>query len=393
MRTSLVVYAAVIWVTAAALVVLDRAVGPLPSVRACIALLVGGGLVYAAAFGLVRVGRVRTAALLALVGTWVMAVGFVWVAPYTTPISILVLHVPSLLITGAFSLRARGGILLTTVALTGLLVGLGEARREGSAVEVALMPYLPLLTAAFTTVVAVLLVVGIRDHMQRLARRTADLRASQRRLALVSLETRREIERDLHDGAQQRLTTLAVDLGRVQRLWDDDPERARAIVAGMSAQLQEAIQELRDLAHGIYPALLGEQGLAGALPAVARRTTLPCVVDLRLARRHSPTVEGAVYFCCLEAVHNADRHSGGGRVTVEVRDDDGPSGADLWFRVHDDGAGFLVGERGSSHGLTGMRDRIQSAGGELEVESSPGSGTSVVGRFRADREADAAPPG
>lgn len=212
-----------------------------------------------------------------------------WVAPYTTPIALLVLHVPSLLITGAFSLRARGGILLPTVVLTGLLVGVGEARREELAVEPALVPHLPLLTGGFTAVVAILLVVGVRDQMLRLAHRTADLRASRRRVSEIGFETRRAIERDLHDGAQQRLTTLAVDLGRVQRLWADDPERARAIVAGMRGQLQEAIQELRDLAHGIYPALLGEQGLAGALPAVARRTTVPCVVDLHLAGRYPPT--------------------------------------------------------------------------------------------------------
>jgi signal transduction histidine kinase len=91
-------------------------------------------------------------------------------------------------------------------------------------------------------------------------------------------------------------------------------------------------------------------------------------------------------------VHNADRHSGAGRIAVEVRDDAGPTGRELWFRVHDGGVGFPVEQRAGSHGLTGMRDRIQSAGGELEVESSPGVGTSVVGRFRTDREVGAAVP-
>jgi signal transduction histidine kinase len=193
------------------------------------------------------------------------------------------------------------------------------------------------------------------------------------------VEARRSIERDLHDGAQQRLATIAVDLGRASRMFDKDPPQARAIVLSLQGQLEAAIRELRDLAHGIYPPLLGERGLVGALPAAGRRTTLPCTVDVRSLGRHSPSVEAAVYFCCTEAIHNADRHSWGSLITVRASDD-GPGGG-LRFSITDDGRGFDPEAVRSAHGLTGMRDRIRAAGGELQIISAPGEGTTVEGRF------------
>ena len=122
-------------------------------------------------------------------------------------------------------------------------------------------------------------------------------------------------------------------------MFDQDPPQARTIVHGLQGQLEAAIRELRDLAHGIYPPLLGERGLVGALPAAARRTILPCTVDVHSLGRHSPSVEAAVYFCCTEAIHNADRHSGGSIITVQASDDEGP-GRGLRFSITDDGHGF-----------------------------------------------------
>ena len=196
-----------------------------------------------------------------------------------------------------------------------------------------------LIVALFVPVLVTVLVAGLRDYVLRLGERTRELEESRARLAVAAIEARRSIERDLHDGAQQRLATIAVDLGRLTRLWDQDPAQARTIVGGLQGQLEAAIRELRDLAHGIYPPLLGERGLVGALPAAARRTILPCTVDVHSLGRHSPSVEAAVYFCCTEAIQNADRHSGGSLITVQASDDEGP-GRGLRFSVSDDGHGF-----------------------------------------------------
>ncbi len=208
--------------------------------------------------------------------------------------------------------------IVTTVALSGVLAGTGVARRPAYERVHPVTAWTVLLVAVLVTVLVSALVAGLRDYITRLGEHTRELEESRARLAVAAVEARRSIERDLHDGAQQRLATIAVDLGRANRMFDQDPPQARTIVHDLQGQLEAAIRELRDLAHGIYPPLLGERGLVGALPAAGRRTTLPCTVDVRSLGRHSPSVEAAVYFCCTEAIHNADRHSGGSLITVRA---------------------------------------------------------------------------
>ena len=236
------------------------------------------------------------------------------------------------------------------------------------------------ILAMFVPLLVGVLVLGLRDYVQRLQDRTRELEESRSRLAQASVEARRGIERDLHDGAQQHLATLAVDIGRASRLWDKDPATAREVVGGLQGKLELAIRELRDLAHGIYPTALGEKGLPAALPAAARRTALPCTVDARDVGRHAPAVEAAVYFCCLEAIQNADRHSGAPSSRCGPPTRAAPT-VGLRFSIADDGRGFDPGSARSTHGLTGMRDRIRAAGGELTVRSTPGAGTTVEGVF------------
>lgn len=376
-RAYLVLNLGAIWLSVVFLVVLDQAIGTSASLRQNIVALVLAGFSYGVALVLARREHLRGAAATALVATWFVAFSLAWATPFTTPVALLVLHVPSLILTDALGLRLRTALLTATIGLTGALVALGEWRRAAWTADHPDLPMTPLLVGFFTVVVAAVLVLGIRDAVLRLARSRDELEDSRARLAGASIEARREIERDLHDGAQQRLTTLAVDLGRLGRAVDRDPEQARALVAAVQEQLAEAIRELRDLAHGIYPPLLAERGLAGALPAAARRTTLPCVVEVELrGGRPAPEVEAAVYFCCLEAMQNADRHSGGSLISVSVDDEHG-----LRFSVSDDGCGFDAAARADASGITGMRDRIQSAGGVLEVHSVPEVGTSVVGVF------------
>ncbi|MBM6398771.1 sensor histidine kinase [Phycicoccus sonneratiae] len=384
-RTYLVVNLVAIWVSVVALVVLNEQTGPSRSLVLDIVALVCAGSTYGTALFLARRDRLRPAAVLAVGGTWLVAFALAWATPFTTPVGLLILYVPALIITDAFPLRTRTALLATTVVLTGALVVVGESRRDSWASDHPDLPVPAVLVGVFTLVVAAVLVVGIRDSALRVARHRRDLEESRTRLAVASLDARRAIERDLHDGAQQRLTSLAVDIGRLTRSLDTDPARARDIAHGLQDQLEAAIRELRDLAHGIYPPVLAERGLAGALPAAARRTTLACVVDVDgLHHRYPSDVEAAVYFCCLEAMQNADRHSEGTLITVQVSDDARDGEQSLRFRVTDDGRGFDVEAHEDAHGLTGMRDRIQSAGGRLAVHSTPGEGTVVEGRFRPD---------
>ncbi len=279
-RSYLVVNLVAIWGSAAGLALLDRAVGPSRSLRTVVIALALAGTVYGAAVLIAGRGRLREAAFLAVGATWVVAFSLAWSTPFTTPVGLLVLHVPSLILTDAFRLRTRTVLLGTTVLLTGVLVTLGEARRAAWDADHPDLPVPGVLVGVFTVIVATVLVLGIRDSVLRLARGRRELTESRARLAVAALEARREIERDLHDGAQQRLATLAVDIGRLGRALDTDPARARAIAHGLQDQLDTAIRELRDLAHGIYPTLLAERGLAGALPAAARRTSIACVVDV-----------------------------------------------------------------------------------------------------------------
>ena len=371
-----------IWVSVVALAALDRAIGGSAALRGDLAVLVPGGLAYAVALLVVRRGFRRAAATTALLSTWTIAFVVTWFTPVIAPIGPLVMHAPALILGDAFSLRTRTRLLVLTVLLTGVLVVIAEYRRPVWAATEQNVPVPSLLVGVVTMGVAAILVLGLRDHILRLARHGQELQRSRTRLATAHVDARRAIERDLHDGAQQRLATLAVELGRLPRLIGADPDRATELAGGLRDQVQEAIRELRDLAHGIYPTVLEERGLAGALPAAARRTVLPCVVDARLTRRHDKAVEAAVYFCCLEAMQNADRHSGGRRIVVRVLDEGDDLDGGLRFSVSDDGDGFDAAGSGGSHGIAGMRDRVASAGGTLEIESSP-AGTTVAGRFPA----------
>jgi signal transduction histidine kinase len=196
-----------------------------------------------------------------------------------------------------------------------------------------------------------------------------ELRATRARIVAASDLARREVERDLHDGAQQRLVLLKLKLGLLAR----DPGR-RELIGELGDDIELALEELRDLARGIYPALLENEGLRGALSEAANRAAIPTELDCDGAGRYPPEVEAAVYFCCLEALQNAAKHAGDhARASVRVTAGEGQ----LRFEVVDDGAGFDPTGIPASSGLQNMTDRIGALGGELRVDSSPGTGTTV----------------
>jgi signal transduction histidine kinase len=217
---------------------------------------------------------------------------------------------------------------------------------------------------------------ALQASLERLRKQAAELQASRGRLVAAADEERRRIERNLHDGAQQHLVALAVKARLVEQLSDRDPDRARSLMNQLQDDVKSAIEELRALAHGIYPPLLSSSGLGEAMTAAARRAPLPTEVTADGVGRYAPEIEAAVYFCCLEALQNAAKHGGPGvSARVQIREEAGA----LLFEVCDDGTGFESGGHGDGAGLTNMRDRLGAVGGTLRVDSGAGRGTRIEG--------------
>jgi signal transduction histidine kinase len=198
------------------------------------------------------------------------------------------------------------------------------------------------------------------------------LAASRARIVEASYEARRRIERDLHDGAQQRLVSLALDLSLLETDVQRDPEAAPAHVAAARAKLDAALRELRELARGIHPAVLSERGLVAALEGLAARSTVPVELEAELNGRPPAAVEAAAYFVASEALANVAKYAPASFVAIRLSH--GPD--QIVLRVSDDGAGGADPDGGS--GLRGLRDRVEALGGRLVVDSPPGEGTAVV---------------
>jgi signal transduction histidine kinase len=215
-----------------------------------------------------------------------------------------------------------------------------------------------------------------------------DLDDSRKRIATAADAERRRIERDLHDGAQQRLIALRMRIALAEDMLGADSAAAQTL-RELEHDVDLALDEIRSLAHGIYPPLLADRGIADALRSVGRR--LPLRVSVRAAglRRHSPEVESAVYYSCLEALQNVAKHAGATSVTVSLSEVDG-----IAFEVRDDGAGFDVAAVSPGAGLRNIRDRVESLGGTLRIESSPRGGTTVSGKVPVESgvSREAAPP-
>jgi signal transduction histidine kinase len=212
---------------------------------------------------------------------------------------------------------------------------------------------------------------------EQLLARLEEIRASRQRLVAAQDEERRRIERNIHDGAQQQLVALAIKLSITESMIGTDTDGEREMLAELRQDAAGAVEDLRDLARGIYPPLLASMGLAAALEAQARKAAVPTAVTADGVGRYPQEVEAAVYFCVLEALQNVAKYAGASRAEVRLA----ASGHDLRFEVTDDGAGFDPRSRGYGTGLQGMADRLHAHGGSLGVRSSPGAGTTVAGRL------------
>jgi len=210
----------------------------------------------------------------------------------------------------------------------------------------------------------------------RNARLIEELRASRRRLVEAQDEERRKIERNLHDGAQQQLVALTVQLGLLERQ-AEDPDTVRASATRLKDALQDALDELRALARGIYPPLLADQGLAAALEAQSRKAAVPTTIESDGIGRYPREIESAVYFCALEALQNVAKYADATSAVVRLGERDGR----LEFEIADDGRGFDPTATSYGTGMQGMVDRLDAIGGTLEVSSESGRGTMVLGRI------------
>jgi signal transduction histidine kinase len=215
----------------------------------------------------------------------------------------------------------------------------------------------------------------------RNVRLVEELRASQRRLVTAQDRERRRLERNIHDGAQQQLVALSVKTRLARDLTARDPGKAAEMLTQIDAEIQTALDDLRDLARGIYPPLLIDEGLGAALDAQARRSPVATTIRADGLGRYAPEVEAAVYFSCLEALQNVAKYADASSATVILAQSNGH----LTFEVVDDGRGFDPTAERTGTGLQGIADRLGALHGEVTIRSEPGAGTRIRGRIEVGR--------
>ena len=216
---------------------------------------------------------------------------------------------------------------------------------------------------------------ALQTTLDELRKQADELRESRARIVASGDAERRRLERNLHDGAQQHLVAMAVNLRLARDIFADDPPAATEMLDQLANEIKDTITELRELAHGIYPPLLADRGLGEALQAAANRSPLQVTVRAGGIGRYGPETEAAIYFCSLEALQNAAKHAPGSRVELRIWEEAGG----LLFSVSDDGPGFSQDQARSGHGFVNMADRLGSIGGTVRWESEPGKGSQVLG--------------
>jgi signal transduction histidine kinase len=220
------------------------------------------------------------------------------------------------------------------------------------------------------------LAAELAASLEELSAQAEELRASRQRIVMTQDEERRQVERDIHDGAQQHLVALMVQLRVARTMLTRDPAKATRLIGEIRGVIAGALETLLDLGSGIHPRLLTDHGLAEALRTQVANPSVRVTVDADGVRRYQAEVEAAVYFACLEALQNASKHAAGANVAVTLAEEEGT----LVFTVRDDGDGFDPEQSRPGSGLGNMRDRLTALDGSLELTSAPSRGTCVTGR-------------
>ena len=258
-----------------------------------------------------------------------------------------------------------------------LLGGLSIEKKPGDAIAATEEKLVRDLAAQAGLVMRnVALTEQLMDHIEQ-------LRRSQKRLVSAQDEERRRLERNLHDGAQQQLVALAVKLRLAEQVAERDPAKVKELLSGLQSDAGDALENLRDLARGIYPPLLADKGLVAALESQARKSTIAVAIEADGVGRYSQEAEAAVYFSCLEALQNVAKYASASQATISLSDGDGR----LRFAVKDDGVGFDQAETSHGTGLQGIADRLAALDGAVEITSLPGGGTTVSGSVPVARVA------
>jgi signal transduction histidine kinase len=343
-----------------------------------------------------RRGDLQGAVTTIAVVTWTALLLPSLVTPFVEPIMLLAALLPVVLavpyVTPARLLAFVGAATLTSVVVLVLVRGPVEISAADDLPRwlphavVAL--FVPILSALVGVVVwhhhatlrraydrARATNLRLREAQRALLAHADELRTSRARLATATDDERRRIERDLHDGVQQQLLALTIDLAMARAELPPGSCAAAARVDHAADAAAAAMGAIRDLARGIYPAALTDHGLSEALAAMLRQWPGRCRLTAEGVGRYPPTVEAAVYFCCTEAVLNAVRHAGPD-ATIEVRVAGGP---DLAFEVVDDGRGFDPAGTAPGRGIANLADRLAAVDGRLAIDAAPGAGTTVRG--------------
>ena len=352
-----------------------------------VAVALAGGVMARALWPLRR-GDVSQAVLWWAAANWGIAIVAAATATFAWPLMMLAALLPAVLATATASGRTLTWYVAGSVAVCTAVVALGVLQDATDLTEATPLGLQHWLLALFIPAMAAMVGLIVLQNSLRLQSALADslgaqaelaeqaeeLRRSRARVVAATDRERRRIERDLHDGAQQGLISIGIGLAGATALCRSDPDAAVAALTDLRRQLHLAHDEVRSLAQGVYPPVLSEHGLVEALNSAVDRFSLPVTVDLRDPGRHPSELEAAVYFCCVEALQNAAKHSRAGRVRVSLGADDDS----VWFTVQDDGVGFEPGGPVSG-GMVNMQDRLGASGGTLIVESAPGRGATVHG--------------
>lgn len=304
--------------------------------------------------------------------------------PLTGPEESIVAHAPvsgiawaKVWLPAVLAERNGATIRIAPVSHTGHLLGLIVAERRAGAAALPAEADATLKELAREVGVAInnaRLDSALEATLEDLRQHAEALEASRARIVVAADAERRRIERDIHDGVQQYLVAISVKARLARQMSDRDPVRSARLLEELGQDISRALDELRTLAHGIYPPLLASEGLGAAMVAAARRAVIPTQVHADGIGRYPPELEAAVYFCCLEALQNAGKYAGeNATATVGIRQD----GDNLVFEVIDSGAGFDLTAHPRGAGMTNMMDRVGAVGGSLRVDSLPGRGTTV----------------